>query len=307
MFEVFEVGPFLFWTHLMFLLLGVWLAIEFFLRLAVSANLPLQHFKDAAVWYTFAFVFGGRAIAILTEYRVYLHDPVRSFVLWDGNFSFLGGAMGIAVVLFALTRFHRSTFLQWLDALLPAMTCGLTFDWLGKFFAGIGYGKPADVFWAITYDAVHVRYAVPVHPVQLYYAFFYLFLTFLLLVVRKHAKRAGAETLLAVLCASLITVFLEFFRGDFGIPVFAMVSDFILLIVLFLSLGVLAVIELRLPLWGINFYAGSLTMLTGIYLLVRSWLPFPRVELRFSQLLAVLAVGGAIVYVIVHRKRYPHL
>jgi phosphatidylglycerol---prolipoprotein diacylglyceryl transferase len=306
MFEALSFGPFLFWTHLAFLMIGVWLAAEFLFRLASSASLPLQHFRDHALWYLVAFILGGRLLSMISDYRVYLRDPLRSFILWDGHFSFLGAAFGIGLVLFVVTRLHRTTFLQWLDALLPATTLGLTFDWVGKFFAGQAYGKPTDVFWAITYDAIQVRYAVPIHPVQLYYALFFLLLTFLLLVVRKHTRRAGAETLLGVVLASLAVMVLEMFRGD-GVTVFAMVSDFVVIALLFLSLGLLVFIELKLSSSALMLYGGTLLVLTVGYAILRQFLPYETFELRFSQFLSVLALFATVTYVIVHRRRYPHL
>jgi len=69
-------------------------------------------------------------------------------VVWDGGFTFLGAAIGIAIVLFFATRGHRTTLLQWLDALCPAATLGLVFEWLGAFFSGHAYGRPTDVLWA---------------------------------------------------------------------------------------------------------------------------------------------------------------
>ena len=56
MFEAFEVGPFLIWTRVVFLLLGVWLSVEFFLRLARSARLSLDHFQEHAWWYVAAWL-----------------------------------------------------------------------------------------------------------------------------------------------------------------------------------------------------------------------------------------------------------
>lgn len=220
MFEAIEIGPFIIWTHLVFLLLGVWLSTEFFLRLAARAHLSLQHICDHAVWYATAFAVGGRLLAVVAQYRVYIKDPLRSLILWDGNFSFLGGAMGVGCVLAFVTREHRSTFLQWLDVLVPPTTLGLSFDWLGKFAAGQAYGKPTDVAWGVTYDAMHVRYAVPIHPVQLYYFSFFLFLTFLLLVIHKEAVRAGTETLVGIVLASIATFAFEVLRGDFGVSIF---------------------------------------------------------------------------------------
>lgn len=309
MFEAFQFGPFIIWTHLLFLTVAIWLSSEFFFRLAQSAGLSLQPFKDHAAWYLLGAVLGGRFFAVIEQYRVYLKpdDPFRVFFLHDGNFSFLGMAVGIIVVLYIAQRSSRTTFLQWLDVLLPATSFGLFFDWLGKFAAGQAYGRPTEVFWAVTYDAINVRFAVPIHPVQLYYAIFYFLLTFLLLIVRKNARRAGAETLVGIVLAAAATFFFESFRGDFGIPVFATRLDLIFLFLLFLSLGVFAAIELNLSQRLVIICEVVTTSLCALYLFVRPWLPLETFELRFSQLLSILALLAAIVYVVVHRRRHPHL
>ena len=308
MLQAFSIGPFLVWTRAVFLLLGVWLFVEFFLRLARSAHLPLHQFRDHVLRFLVAFALGGRLAAMLAEYRLYLRDPLRIVIVWDGGFSFLGAAIGIALLLFWVTRSHRSTFLQWLDVLFPAASLGIALDWLGKFFSGSSYGKPTDVFWAITYgDAINVRYVVPVHPVQMYYAVFYFLLTFLLLVIRKHARRAGAETLFGIALAATVTFFLEYFRGDFSIPVFATQLDFVVLTLLFVSLGVFAIIELQLSRKATLLYEGLLLLAIFSYLFARSRLELPTFELRFSQFLSVLSLLATIVYVVVHRRKYPYL
>lgn len=307
MFQAFPLGPFLIWTSVVFLLIGIWISVEFFLRLANSSHLSLQHFREHAWWYLGAFLLCGRFFAVVTQYRVYWNDPLRLFVIWDGGFSFLGAAIGIGIILYWSTRSHRATFLQWLDVLLPATTMGLAFSWFGLFFAGHSYGKPTDMFWGVTYDSISVRYAVPIHPVQLYYAFFYLALTFLLLIIRKYSQRAGTETLVGILCASIVTFFLEYFRGDFYIPVFATQVDFIIILFLFVSLGVFAAVELTLSRRALFIYEGVLLTVVGGYALVRSQLTLETFELRFSQFLSVLALLATIVYVVVHRRRYPHL
>lgn len=311
MFEAFQIGPFIIWTHLLFLLLGLWLSSEFFFRLAQSAGLSLQHFKDYAIWHLIAAVIGGRLFAIIEQYRVYLKpdDPFRFLFLHDGNFSFLGAAAGIALVLYIARGSSRTTFLQWLDVLLPATCFGMSFNWIGKFASGQAYGTPTDMWWGMTYDASNVRFAVPVHPVQLYYALFFFVLTFFLLIVRKHAKRAGAETLAGIVLASLATYVFEYFRGDFSIPVFATKLDFIVLCLVFISLGVFVLLAEK---QRITPRAAIITEVVGmavcaIYLFVRPWLDFETFELRFSQLLSVLALLAAVVYVTVHRRRHPHL
>ena len=307
MFEAFEIGPFILWTHLIFLLIAIWLSSEFFFRLVQSAGLSLQHFKDNGLWHLLGAFLGGRLTAVLAEYQVYLRDPLRIFIVWDGNFGFLGCAIGVAVVLYITRKDSRDTLLQWLDVLVPATTFGLALDWLGKFAGGQAYGKPTDVFWVVTYDAINVRYAVPIHPVQLYYAFFYIALTFLLLVVRKQAKRAGAETLVGIILAAGATFLFENFRGDFGIPVFATQLDFLFLLLLFISLGIFAVVELKVAQRTVILFEAFTTLVCAGYLLARPFLHFDTFELRFTQLLAILALLATVVYVVVHRRRYPHL
>jgi len=306
-FEAFQVGPFLIWTHVVFLLLGIWLSTEFFLRLAQSANLSLMHFRTQGPAYIAVFLAGGRVASILTEYRVYIQDPFRVLVFWDGGFSLLGGAIGVGVMLYVMTHASRATFLQWLDVLFPAAMFGLVFDWLGRAAAGKSYGKPTDMFWGVTYDAMNVRYTVPIHPVQLYYAVVFLVLTFILLIVRKSSRRAGAETLIGIALASMSVFILEWFRGDFGIPVFATRLDFLALLFLFCSLGVFAVVELRLQRMGLLLYIAGMTGACIGYIFLRSSLALETFELRFSQFLSVLALLATIVYVVAHRRKYPYL
>lgn len=307
MFEAFDFGPAIIWMRVVFLLLAIQLSIGFFFRLAASANLSIQSIKDYAKWHLLSFLFFGRAFAILGNYQAYVKNVPRIFIVWDGAFSFLGGAIGIAVVLYYATRNQRATFLQWLDVLLPATSFGLALDWIGMFFSGQAYGRPTNLLWGVIIDNFNIRYSVPIHPIQIYYALFYFCLTFVLLLIRKHAKRAGAETLLGIITASIVVFLFEFMRGDFGVPVFAKLTDFIFLASLFGSLGILALIEQRLSERANLIYGIVVAVLTLLYVLSRSWIGLPQYQLRFSQVLAVLALLAAVVYVVVHRRKYPHL
>lgn len=307
MFEAFQIGPITLWFRLIFLLIGTWLSAEFLFKLASSAGLSLQNLREDAKWHVIAFLLCGRILAMIGNYQTYIRDPLRMIIVWDGGFNFLGGAIGVALVMFWSARKQRVTFLQWLDVLLPATTFGLAFDWFGMFLSAQAYGKPTNVPWGIVFDTFNVRYTVPIHPVQLYYAFFYFTLTFVLLLIRRYSKRSGAETLIGIAVASMGVFLLEFLRGDFGIPVFAKLTDFIFLGCLFVSLGVLALIEQRLSEKANTVYGGTVAVLTFAYVISRSWVELPQYQLRFTQVLSILALLATIVYVVVHRRKYPHL
>jgi hypothetical protein len=127
-----------------------------------------------------------------------------------------------------------------------------------------------------------------------------------LLVIRKRSKRVGAETLFGIVTAAIATFVFENFRGDFSIPVYATQVDFILLISLFVSLGLFAAIELKLSNRAFFMYQGALVVITGGYLLLRPSLDLETYEFRVSQLLAILALLGTIVYVVVERRKHPY-
>jgi len=111
MFEAFQFGPFIVWTRLLFLLFGIWFSIHFFLKLAQSQHLHLKHFLEKGWYYVLAFLLSGRIFAIIAQYRLYTKEPLRGFIIWDGGFSYLGGMIGIAAVLYNKTcnNIHRWT------------------------------------------------------------------------------------------------------------------------------------------------------------------------------------------------------
>jgi hypothetical protein len=76
---------------------------------------------------------------------------------------------------------------------------------------------------------------------------------------------------------------------------------------LFVSLGVLAAIELKLSERANAIYGGCVALATVVYVILRQWITFGEFQLRFSQVLAILALLATVVYVVVHRRKYPHL
>ena len=305
MFEAFQLGPLLFRSHILFLFLGVWLGAEVFFRLASRDGLHIVRLQKEGLWLVLSFLLGGRLVGMLLLYRMYGQDPLRIFVLWDGVFSMSGALAGLVIALYVITWKARGQFLRWLDALLPAASIMLGFEWLGRFLGSLSYGKPTDLPWGVTVESMSVRYTVPIHPVQLYYALFFFALAILLLFMKKK-RHIGIVTLLGVVGACVGVILLEFLRGDFAVTVFAKLSDFVFLALLFVSLGAIAVFERKIS----HRYSLINSVLLGIgtvaYLLLRPWITVISVEWRFSQFLAVLAMIATVVYVVVHRWKYPH-
>lgn len=312
MFEAFQLGPFLFRSHSLFLLLGIWLSAELFIRLAQSEGMRMTLFLQKGVWFLIAFLVCGRLFGILLLYQVYIQDPLRMMIVWDGAFSVIGACMGVGIALFYFTRRDRDTFLAWLDVFVPSVTLLMAFDWFGRLLGMLSYGRPTDVFWGTTVSSMSVRYTVPIHPVQLYYALWFFALTILLLHVRKknvsrirtNMQSRGLVTLTGIGLGSLSVILFEFFRGDFAVAVFAKLTDFVFLAFLFISLGSIAALETRISHQRSLMLSIGVGILTMGYVLLRPWIPVISVEWRFSQFLAVLAMLSAVVYVVVHRWKH---
>ena len=220
--------------------------------------------------------------------------------------------MGFGLVLLITTWRQRRVFLKWTDAFVPAMTLILAFDWVGRFFGSLSYGTPTDQPWGVILKSMSVRYTVPIHPVQLYYALWFFALTVLLLLLSKRqrqivaGKSNGAVTLVGISMSCLAVVLFEFLRGDFAVSVFAKLSDFVFLTLLFASLGCIAIFERKIS-HKISMINSILVGLgTMAYLFARPWIAVVSVEWRFSQFLAVLAILSTVVYVVVHRWKYPN-
>ncbi len=317
MFEAFQIGPFLFRSHILFLLIGIWLASELLFRITKKEGLRISLFLNDGHWYVLSFLIGGRLLAMMLLYRVYLQNPARILIFWDGSFSVVGGCMGIATVLFMRTLKRREPFLKWLDVLMPPMALLMAFEWFGRFLGAVSYGKPTNVPWGMIQSAMHVRYTVPVHPTQLYYALWFLGVTLILLMLHKRRFEAvmqpsvrlrfGMPTLVGVILSALAVVIFESFRGDFAVMVFAKWSDFLFLGVLFASLGIIAAFEKKVS----TRYSLANSILVGFgtvaYIALRPYIPASSIEWRFSQFLAVLAMLAVVVYVVAHRWKYPRL
>jgi prolipoprotein diacylglyceryl transferase len=127
-----------------------------------------------------------------------IRHPLSVIEIWKGGLASHGGAVGILIALFILSRrlkkdFQEISFLRLLDLVcIPAALAGV-FIRLGNFVNQEILGIPSAVPWAVIFghpaDGSLPR---PRHPVQLYEAGFYLLVfLFLLLIGKWWGKKVG--------------------------------------------------------------------------------------------------------------------
>lgn len=150
------------------------------------------------------------------DWLEYKKHPLEIFKVWEGGLASHGAAIGIliAIVIFILwsrKKFPELHFFVILDAIvIPAALVG-TFIRTGNFINQEILGKPTDLPWGVIFENPMDGIAwIPLHPVQLYEALFYLGLFILLFLLWKYQPSQLGKGRIAGL----------FFVGIFGFRFF---------------------------------------------------------------------------------------
>ena len=116
------------------------------------------------------------------EPEFYLSHPLEILKVWKGGLASHGGLLGVLIALYVFSKKYNESYM-WLISRV-AMPGALTaaFVRFGNLFNSEILGLPTDKPWAIIFPRVDM---IPRHPVQLYEAFAYLFLLFILVTIYK--------------------------------------------------------------------------------------------------------------------------
>ena len=198
--------------------LGVLAAFGILYLYDKKLGVPLE-FSDFIFYDGVASVMAGFGFAALTQglYN-YIENPEAGFHL-NGGITFLGGAVGGAVIFFIIYfifrkrlkgRFTGANMCFPVVSVIPCMIfAGHSLGRVGCFFAGCCYGKPTDCFLGVTFPGM----SGPVHPTQLYEAFFLLVMfgvtSFLLFRFRFRHNMS-----VYLISYGIFRFLIEFLRGD---------------------------------------------------------------------------------------------
>ncbi len=112
----------------------------------------------------------------------YLAHPMKIFAVWEGGLASHGGGLGVLIALYYGCKKYKIDFLWLIDRLvIPTALFGF-FVRMGNFMNSEILGKPSELPWAIVFSRVD---SLPRHPAQLYEAFSYLVIFFLLTYIYK--------------------------------------------------------------------------------------------------------------------------
>lgn len=204
-------------------MLAVGFSVALFLtvRRARFEKLDPESFLNVATYVILAALIGSRLFHVLIEEpSYYFAHPLEIPKIWRGGYTFYGGMIPAALVLWWYLKKHNMPVLKSMDIFAPYVALGQTFGRLGCFLAGCCHGKVCEfVFFPLSYVATRPEsfsrpIGVPLYATQLWQATGN-FLVFVFLIWLRKRKRFDGQ-LLAVYFISYaaIRILVEIFRGD---------------------------------------------------------------------------------------------
>ncbi len=152
----------------------------------------------------------------------YLTHPMKIFAVWEGGLASHGGGIGVLLALYYACKKYKIDFLWLIDRLvIPTALFGF-FVRMGNFMNSEIIGKPSDVPSAIVFERVDL---LPRHPAQLYEAFSYLAIFFLLTYIYKRNYKQLKEGflfglfLVLVFSARFMIEFVKVKQADYSLGI----------------------------------------------------------------------------------------
>lgn len=158
---------------------------------------------------------GGKVFLFFEAPAEYLEKPGR---LVTGNgFVFYGSFLFAIPTMLWFFHKHKLHTYRMLDVMAVTTCLVHMFGRVGCFMAGCCYGKPTDSVFAVEFSDP-ACYAdpinTPLHPTQLYEAFYIFLVMLFLLYLRERRKFYGQLFLVYLFLYGVGRIILEFFRGD---------------------------------------------------------------------------------------------
>jgi len=217
---IIQVGPVIIYSLWLFAGIAFVFAVFVFTSLAKMKRLQINFiYNNSLNIFVFGFII-ARLVFVLENFQVYFPDlSINSFLnvlyIWDKGLSFLGGLIGIVLSLIYYSRKEKEQTNKWLDILTISTIAGLIIGHIGRFLDGSSYGRETSLPWGVLFESPSIKYAVPIHPTQLYAALYSLIIASILFFFYSKTSFKPGKVVFIGLMSYFAMVFLEgFVRGD---------------------------------------------------------------------------------------------
>lgn len=196
------------------LALGFLFAGIFCIRYCERHNFNLAFLSQSLIFLLLSALVFGRLFYGIEHYELIKQAPMILLYIWDLNMSFFGVLFGLFGALYILAKKHKEDFWTWLDVSTLSVLAVLIFVHLGYFFSGKHYGIPTELPWGIAFDAPHIPYINPLHPIELYATLMCILLLAYSVGRSKRIHLSGVVGTRALMIYSVCMFGLDFLRGD---------------------------------------------------------------------------------------------
>jgi phosphatidylglycerol:prolipoprotein diacylglycerol transferase len=214
-----QLGPFTIYSLWVCAAIGFFAAFLVVYKLLQKDRARLNFLADHSLAIFFGAVLAARIVFVAENYKSYFaqldfEHLIGILYIWDKGLSFWGGMIGLCLTLAFFCRKEKEKLWKWLDVLTIGTMAGLVFGNLGTFLDGSNYGNETDLPWGVIMD--NSRFAVPIHPTQIYALIYTLCITIVLwnLWNTNYGKQEGNIALTGIICYGIFRFLEEFLRGD---------------------------------------------------------------------------------------------
>nr|WP_310089335.1 MULTISPECIES: prolipoprotein diacylglyceryl transferase [unclassified Sphingopyxis] len=151
-------------------LAGIFVGYWYLLKLIAQPGAPMarRHADDMIFYAMLGIIIGGRlGYVLFYNLESYVREPLSVFRLWDGGMSLHGGALGVLIAIWYVTRKEKLSFLRFCDYVACVIPFGLFFGRIANFVNSELWGRVTTVPWAVIFPNGGPD---PRHPSQLYEA-----------------------------------------------------------------------------------------------------------------------------------------
>ncbi|MBN2383668.1 prolipoprotein diacylglyceryl transferase [bacterium] len=200
-------------------LVGVWLAIRRGRKVGITPETVI----DLCFAILLSALIGSKLLHLIIFWPDYLvdiprlrHHPIDLFVYLGSGLIFFGGLIAAIPTAIFFVRKRKLGIWTVADVLAPSIPLAHGFGRIGCFLAGCCFGKLCEAPWAVTFHNPNsmAPLGIPLHPTQLYSAFWNFSLAAILLLLGPRLKRSGQLFWMYILLYPIGRFVIEFYRAD---------------------------------------------------------------------------------------------